>query len=99
MKMKSMGSVNEAVGAARRRKSVRKPAIKPLSRTNRMLLIGTFGFAGMFVLFNAAAGLSPMVTGRCLKCVITGNYHCRWLPVEKHPSKAIHAAIGHGKGR
>ncbi len=68
-----------------RRRAACKGTVRPFSWRQQWQVIVLLALAAGFILFNVAVGLSPTLTGRCLRCVITGDYHCRLLSPEKHP--------------
>lgn len=88
--MQSMQRMEGAASARpfRRRAACRGRA-RPFSWREQWQVVLLLALAAGFILFNVAAGLSPTLTGRCLRCVITGDYHCRFLAPEKHP-REIH---------
>jgi hypothetical protein len=93
MKMKPMGAENgkEKTGSQPPKKKQTGRRIVPLSRGEKAWLISLSTVIGAFLLFNFAAGLSPLLTGRCLRCVVTGNYHCAWLQSSAHlPGRHAH---------
>lgn len=64
----------------------RKPPPKVyLQRWEKGCITTIFVFVGSFLLFLLTAVIVPRVTGRCLKCVVTGNYRCAWLLQKKPP--------------
>jgi hypothetical protein len=80
MKMRPMPSANRPTGSTPRTKPNGKPVVRKLSRKERTLMSVITIFAAGHVLFYFATGLAPVLTGRCLRCVLTGNYHCAWQP-------------------
>lgn len=84
MKMQPMRRSGAAPPPSGRRAD-RKQAVPPFSWREQWQATVLLVVVAGFLLFNFAAGLSPTLTGRCLRCVVTGNYHCGWLPSGKHP--------------
>jgi hypothetical protein len=69
-----------AAASEKARSSGRKPSPQiHLRRWEKGCITTTFVFVGSLLLFLLAAVIVPRTTGRCLKCVVTGNYRCAWL--------------------
>lgn len=82
MKMQPMRRGSAASPPSRGRRA-RKPAVPPFSWREQWQLSLLLAVVAGFLLFQFAAGVAPTLTGRCLRCVITGNYHCGFLPPGK----------------
>lgn len=84
-----MGGYGGSSGARPRGKSVVSNFYARMTREQRMcyafVRAACFGFLLFYLLFSLAAGLSRTLTGRCIRCVATGNYHCGWLAQNEHP--------------
>ncbi len=94
MEMKPMRRSKEAeLARSKDRRKSTGPRIVPLSRGEKGTMITLTAILAAVFLFYFAAGLSPLVTGRCLRCVLTGNDECSWLQKTGHTHKRRATAV------
>lgn len=86
MKMRPMSGFANTTGMSQARKPIRKPALRKMPLGEKIWVAVLAATGAFFLLFNLAAGISPLVTGRCLRCLVTGNMRCDVLshPVHSH---------------
>ena len=55
------------------------PKIRPMSRLEKGVAVVAVAVIASALFFNMAAGLCPIITGKCLRCWWTKNPKCAYL--------------------
>jgi hypothetical protein len=73
--------MNRSERRARRlqQRKTENPKIRPMSRLEKTVMMVAVAVITSLLLFNMAAGLCPIITGKCLRCWWTKNPHCAYL--------------------